>query len=122
MTEWKLNMVEHGLSVAESFLVELMHNRVGPFAAGVVGGPFHRLCDTISLNHVPPGTKVPQAALLHAFKEAGWVDCGRLGSVDYPTKRHVFADPSVAKRCTKSDLRRMIETIASDDKKVVSIR
>jgi len=122
VTEWKLNMVEHGLSVAESFLVELMHRRVGPFAAGVVGGPFHRLCDVISNNHVPPGTKVPQAALLHAFKEAGWIDCGRLGSVDYPTKRHVYASPEMVKKYTKSDLRRMIETVASDDKKVVSIR
>ena len=122
VTEWKLNMVEHGLSVAESFLVEMMHNRIGPFVSGVVGGPFHRLCDVIVNNHVPAGTKVPQAALLHAFKEAGWIDCGRIGSSDFPTKRHIYADPTMIKRHSKSELRRMIESVASDDKKVVSIR
>jgi len=122
VTEWKLNMVEHGLSVAESFLVDLMRNRVGPFSAGVVGGPFHRLCDQIVTNHVPPGVKVPQAALLHAFKEGGWVDCGRVGSADFPTKRHIYADPEMAKKYSKSELRRMIENVASVGQKVVSIR
>ena len=118
VTEWKLNMVEHGLSVAESYLVDLLNKRVGPFHAGVVGGPFHKLCDTLGGN-VPAGTKVPQAALLHAFKEAGWVDCGRLASSDYMTKRHVFADPELARRYSKSDLRRMVEGVASDDGTVV---
>ena len=122
VTEWKLNMVEHGLSVAESFLVDLMRNRIGPFSGGVVGGPFHRLCDQIVTNHVPPGVKVPQAALLHAFKEGGWIDCGRVGSSDFPTKRHIYADPEIAKKYSKSELRRMIENVASVGQKVVSIR
>ena len=114
VTEWKMNMVEHGLSVAESFLVDLMKRRAGPFALGVVGGPFHKLCDTIASGHVPPGTKVPQAALLHALKEAGWVDVGRLGSVDYQTKKHVFAAPAMA-NTSKSELRRMVEMVATGD-------
>ena len=85
-------MVEQGMSVAESYLVDMMRLRVGPFASGVVGGPFHKLCDLlVTEGKVPAGVKVPQAALLHAFKEAGWVDCGRLGSADFHTKRHIFA-------------------------------
>ena len=122
VTEWKLNMVEHGLSVAESFLVDLMRNRMGPFVHGVAAGPFHRLCDTIAAGHVPAGTKVPQAALLHAFKEAGWRDMGRIGSTEFPTKKHIFADPDVAAGVSKSDLRRMVEGVALDGGKVVGTR
>ena len=122
ITEWKLNMVEHGLSVAESFLVEMMQKRVGPFLPGVVAGPFHKLCDTIAAGHVPAGTKVPQAALLHAFKEAGWVDCGRIASGEYSTKKHIFAAPEIAQANNKSVLRRMVEGVASPDGKVVSLR
>ena len=122
-TEWKMNMVEHGLSVAESFLVDMMHKRVGPFAVGVVGGPFHKMCDTlVNQNLVPSGTKVPQAALLHAFKEAGWVDCGRLASAEFQTKKHVYAAPDMAQNCIKSELRRLAEQVASSDGKVVISR
>ena len=121
VTEWKLNMVEHGMSVAESFLVDMMRSRVDPFVSGVVAGPFHKLCDTIA-GRVPAGTKVPQAALLHAFKEAGWIDCGRIGSSEFQTKKHIYAAPDVAKRYSKSDLRRMVEGVASEDGKVVSLR
>jgi hypothetical protein len=58
-----------------------------------------------SQGHVPAGVKVPQAELLHAFKEAGWVDCGRLASVEHQSKRHIFAAPDVAKAKSKSELR-----------------
>jgi hypothetical protein len=112
VTEWKLNMVEHGLSVAESYLVEMMRLRSGPFTSGVVGAPFHKLCDVIANGHVPSGTKVPQAALLHALKEAGWTDCGRVATSEYQTKKQIYADPDVAKRLTKSEMRRMIENVA----------
>jgi hypothetical protein len=123
VTEWKMNMVEHGMSMAESYLVDLMEQRVGPFKSGVVGGPFHGLCDTLmSNNHIPGGVKVPQAALLHAFKEAKWVDCGRLGSAEHATKKHVFAAADMVQRYSKSDLRRMVERVASDDGKVVDTR
>ena len=122
VTEWKLNMVEQGMSVAESYLVDMMRLRVGPFASGVVGGPFHKLCDLlVTEGKVPAGVKVPQAALLHAFKEAGWVDCGRLGSADFHTKRHIFAVSDVARVHSKSDLRRMVENIDTTGAKVVGI-
>ncbi len=107
-TEYKTNMIEHGMSIAESFLVEMIRNRHGEFSRGVVGGPFHALCDRVA-GLAPSGVKVPQAALLHALKEAGWRDMGRIGSSDYPTKKHVYAAPDCASQCSKSDLRRMIE-------------
>ena len=110
VTEWKLNMVEHGMSAAESYLVDLMRARSGVFSDGVIGGPFHRICDALAIN-VPSGIKVPQAALLHALKEAGWIDMGRLNSKDYQTKKHIFVAPDLVKKHGKSELRRMAESI-----------
>jgi len=108
MTEFKQNLVEHGMSMAESFLVEMLKNRSGDFAKGVIGSPFHSLCDRLA-GVAPSGVKVPQAALLHALKEAGWIDCGRLASHDYPSKKHIFAAPDVYNDLKKSELRRAVE-------------
>ena len=107
MTEAKSIMVEHGMSGAESFLVDLMRRRAGEFSRGVCGGPFYGLCDR--LQGIAPGNvKVVQAALLHAFKEAGWIDMGRIKSRDFETKKHVFCAPELGEY-SRSDLRRMIE-------------
>lgn len=106
-TEFKASMVEQGMSIAESYLVEMIRARRGEFARGVIGGPFHNICDRVA-GMMPSGVKVPQAALLHALKEAGWQDMGRIGSFDLPTKRHVYAAPDMALH-KKSDLRRMVE-------------
>jgi hypothetical protein len=54
---------------------------------------------------------VPQAALLHALKEAGWVDCGRLKSRAYDAKKHVFCAPDMVQH-SKSELRDMVEETA----------
>jgi hypothetical protein len=106
-TEFKANLVEHGMSMAESYLVEMLRNRVGEFSRGVIGSPFHSLCDRVA-GSAPSGVKVPQAALLHALKEAGWVDCGRVKSREFGTKKHIFSCPEMADY-SKSDLRRMVE-------------
>jgi hypothetical protein len=106
-TEFKANLVEHGMSMAESYLVEMLRNRIGEFSRGVIGSPFHSLCDRLA-GAAPSGVKVPQAALLHALKEAGWVDCGRLMSRDYTSKKHIYACPEMADT-PKSELRRMVE-------------
>ena len=106
-TEFKANLVEHGMSMAESFLVEMLKNRTGEFSRGVIGSPFHSMCDRLT-GLAPSGVKVPQAALLHALKEAGWIDCGRLMSRDYTSKKHVFCAPEMAD-VAKSELRRMVE-------------
>ena len=109
MTEAKLIMIEQGRSTAESYLVEMMQCRLGEFAAGVVASPFYALCDRLS-GGAPTGTKIPQAALLHAFKEAGWIDCGRLKSHEYQSKKHIFCAPDMA-NVSKSELRRMVEDV-----------
>jgi hypothetical protein len=107
MTEFKANLIEHGMSMAESYLVEMLKNRTGDFNRGVIGSPFHSLCDRLA-GAAPSGVKVPQAALLHALKEAGWIDRGRLKSREFDTKKHIFCAPELAD-FAKSDLRRMVE-------------
>ena len=110
-TEFKANLVEHGMSIAESYLVEMMRSRRGEFARGVVGSPFHALCDRVAAS-APSGVKVPQAALLHALKEAGWVDCGRLKSRANDTKKHIFCAPDMSQH-SRSELRDLVEEPAS---------
>ena len=119
MTDTKANLVEHSMSMAESFMVDLIRNRTGEFSKGVIAGPFHALCDRLAAL-APPGVKVPQAALLHALQEAKWVDVGRIGCTEYPTKKHIFAEPGVAKKYSKSDLRRIVEEPAPP--KVVNLK
>lgn len=106
-TEFKANLVEHGMSMAESYLVDMLRERKGDFAKGVIGSPFHSLCDRLA-GQAPSGVKVPQAALLHALKEAGWIDKGRIKSRDFDTKKHVFCAPDLDDM-SKSELRRMVE-------------
>jgi hypothetical protein len=106
-TEFKANLVEHGMSMAESYLVDMLKNRTGEFSRGVIGSPFHSLCDRLA-GQAPSGVKVPQAALLHALKEGGWIDCGRLKSREFDTKKHIFACPEMAD-LNKSELRRLVE-------------
>jgi hypothetical protein len=108
LTEFKTNLVEHGMSIAESFLVEMIRGRVGEFSKGVISSPFYALCDRVAAT-APSGVKVPQAALLHALKEAGWIDVGRLASSEYSTKKHIYAAPDVVTNHSKSELRRMVE-------------
>jgi hypothetical protein len=55
--------------------------------------------------------KVPQAALLHALKEAGWVDMGRLKSRANDNRKHIFCAPDMAQH-SKSELRDMVEDAA----------
>jgi len=98
------------MSMAESYLVELLRERKGEFARGVISSPFHSLCDRLA-GLAPANVKVPQAALLHALKEAGWVDAGRLKSRDYDVKKHIFAAPEVYAALSKSELRRAVEDI-----------
>jgi hypothetical protein len=119
ITDFKVSLTEHGLSSAEAYIVELLRARTGEFAGGVIGSPFHALCDRLQ-GGVPSGVKVPPAALLHALDEAGWVDMGRLMSRDWPTKKQVFVAPEVAAQgLSKSELRRMVEPNAAPGLRVV---
>ena len=115
MTEFKANLVEHGMSMAESYLVEMLKSRTSEFSRGVIGSPFHALCDRLA-GLAPSNVKVPQAALLHALKEAGWIDCGRLASADFKSKKHIYAAPEVAHVLSKSELRRAVEDLPMPQK------
>ena len=108
VTDWKVSMVEQGMSVAESFLVDMIRERRGEFGRGVVGAPFYALCERL-LGNAPTGVKLHHAQLLHALKEAGWVDLGRVASAKYGTKKPLFAAPEMVKAHSKSKLRNMIE-------------
>ena len=107
LTEAKAIMVEAGMSGAESFLVDLMRNRLGEFSKGVVGAPWHALCDRLQ-GTAQGSVKIVQPALLHALKEAGWIDMGRIASRDLLTKKHIFCAPDMA-GVSRSELRRMVE-------------
>jgi len=109
MTEAKAIMVETGMSGAESFLVEMMRSRIGEFAAGVLGGPWWSVCDRLT-GQAPTGMKLPVAALLHAFREAGWVDMGLLKSRAHTTKKHIFCAPDMVNR-GKSELRDAVQVL-----------
>jgi len=107
MTDAKELMIEQGLSSAEAWLVDLIRERRGEFAAGIVAGPWHRICDRLQ-GIAPSSIKVYQAALLHALREAGWHDAGRVYSRDFPLKRHVIHAPEHS-GTSKSELRRLVE-------------
>ena len=51
--------------------------------------------------------RIVQPALLHALKEAGWVDKGLCMSSTYTTKRHVFVKPELA-HLSKAQIRDVI--------------
>jgi hypothetical protein len=53
------------------------------------------------------------------LKEAGWKDLGRVSSTDYSTKKNIWAAPEVARKNSKSDLRRMVENEGGNDDNVV---
>lgn len=103
MTEAKAIMIETSMSTSESFLAEMMRNRLGEFAPGAVGGPWQALCDRLT-GQAPAGAKLPVGALLHAFREAGWVDCGLLKSRANINKKHVFCAPEMVNK-SKTELR-----------------
>ena len=101
------------MTIAESYLCDMIKTRQGEFMKGVVSSPLHALCDRLA-GQVPQGVKIHQAALLHALKEAGWIDVGHIASGEYTTKKHVWCAPEF-KRRSKSDLRRMVEPVATDN-------
>ena len=117
-TEAKGVLCEQSMSGAESCLVELIRERRGEFAAGVIGGPFHSLLDRIG-GVVPSGIKLVPNALYHALDEAGWKDYGRVMSADFTSKKRLFAAPELRDK-SKSELRRMVERAPEGLKLAVS--
>jgi hypothetical protein len=117
-TDYKRSMIENSMSATESALVALIRARKGEFARGVVGSPFQAYGDLLK-GQLPDTAKFHANALLHALKEAGWKDLGRVSSTDYNTKKNIWAAPEVARKNSKSDLRRMVENEGGKDDNVV---
>lgn len=111
MTDFKLGLIEVGMSAAEAFVLDEIRSRRNEFAAGAVGAPFFRLCDQLQAR-APAGVKIVPAALLHALEEAGWEDRGLCASAELNSRKRIFSAPDMA-RVSKSELRRMVETPAA---------
>ena len=110
MTEAKAIMVERGRSAHEEYLQLLIEGRVGVFAAGVIAGPWHAICDALTQ---PGQHRIHPSALMHALNEAGWQDAGRIMSKANTTKKQVFVSADMAAKYTKSQLRDMVEAPAA---------
>lgn len=108
MTEAKHILIDMGRSGTESYLLEMMDARIGVFSRGVVAAPWQSLCAAIDARN-PAANKTPMPALLHALKESGWVDLGRIKSRQYSTKRHTFAAPDVVETMTPTQIRALVE-------------
>jgi hypothetical protein len=110
-TDFKRSMIENGMSNAESFIMGRIQAREAPFSRGVVGAPFYAVCNDVSA-YAPGGLKIVQPALLHALKEAGWQDMGRIASARHATKKACWAAPwLLAAGATKSQLRDLLEDV-----------
>lgn len=109
-TEAKAIMTQAGLSPVESTLIEMMTERRGEFAAGAVQGPWPQLCDRLA-GHMPSGQRCTVWALFRAFRDAGWLDIGRVKTVEHGTKAHVMCAPDVWERLgeNRSEVRRLCE-------------
>jgi hypothetical protein len=107
LTEWKLNMIEDGMSMSEGFLVEMIRQRRGEFAAGAVAAPLHGLVDRLQ-GSAPDGKKLHLQALLHALIEAGWKDMGRVKSSRHMTPKRVFCAPDMTHK-SPTELRDLVE-------------
>jgi hypothetical protein len=107
LTDYKRSMIEQGMSSAESFLYDQLTERKGEFARGVIAAPFQALCGRLSNQ----GVRIPPPALIHALAEAKWVDCGRVMTREYTTKKQIYAAPEMAKKYNKAELRRLVEEL-----------
>jgi hypothetical protein len=107
VTDAKLLMGSASLSPAEAWLVDQISKRAGIFATGAVAGPWQSVCEVLQ-PLAPHNIRLVAPALLHALREAGWIDHGRLHSRAYPSNRHVIAAPETSEM-GKSEIRALCE-------------
>jgi hypothetical protein len=107
MTDAKILMGSASLSPAEAWIVDQINRRAGIFASGAVAGPWQGVCEALQ-PLAPHSIRLVAPALLHALREAGWKDYGRLHSRAYPSNRHVIAAPELS-GLPKSDIRAAVE-------------
>lgn len=105
-TEYKRSIIDGGMNLAESYILDAILERKGEFSTGAVGAPFQKLCSALSVL-MPNGTRVVPAAVLHALSEAKWINQGMIASSKYPTKKQVWCAPEMA-NMSKSELRNLV--------------
>ena len=89
------------------FIKALVANRDGLFQFGIVGSPFHKICEILS-RRSPDRLRVKPKELLQALYEAEWIDRGRIKSREFSSKRHVFIHPENS-HLSNSQLIRLLE-------------
>jgi hypothetical protein len=121
-TEYKQRLIHTGMSHGEGYVYHLIEKGEAPFDVDVIGGPWHKILDTVNAP-LNGSTRVVQPALLHALKEAGWIDKGLCYSTDFPSRKHCFVKPQLAD-WSRSDIRRRLAALTrekEDKDNVVSI-
>jgi hypothetical protein len=88
------------------FLLNMVNNRSGHFSKGIIGSPFHKICDQLS-REFPNEDRVTQSDLILALKTVGWIDRGRVNSRDLNAKKQVYICPELD-HLSKSELRRLL--------------
>lgn len=120
MTEAKENLIEYSLTNVETNLVDMLRNREYPFTKGIVASPFNTVCDIVSSVKIS-GT-IHRNTLFKALEEAGWLDCERVKSRNYTTKKHVFIHPDLADKYNNAELRDLAEkALETYDKKIHNV-
>ena len=117
LTDYKRSLIESGMSITESYILDCIENQKKPFTRRIISSPFHKICHELSSAGDAPFTKmkIPPAALFQALKEAKWVDCGSVGTPQNQTKKHIFCAPELAAQYNKSELRNMLEDKVTTD-------
>jgi hypothetical protein len=106
LTDAKLAMVDLGMSGGEAFIADMVRQRRGVFARGVIGSPWSEVLSGIAAG--TDGHKPSRETLFVALRESGWKDIGRVMSREYQTPKHLWVAPELADR-SKSDIRAMVE-------------
>jgi hypothetical protein len=91
-TESKALMLGSSRSVAEGWLMEMLEQRRGEFARGVISGPWSGVCDRLQ-GQAPVGSRIFPQTILQCLSEAGWSDLGMCHSRSNPVKKHLFVAP-----------------------------
>jgi len=113
VTEAKAAMVSAGMSASEAIICQMMQDRQGEFSRGAVMGPWQPLCDRLGA-FMPAGVRCSPMTLFHAAREAGWVDIGRVKTIEHPSRVHILVAAEILEKMgSHSDIRRMLAAPAA---------
>jgi hypothetical protein len=107
MTGAKEELIDTSRPMAESWVLEEITARRGPFARGIISSPFTGLLAGLHVA-APPQAKIYLDTLFHALRDAGWTNHGRVKSKEYQAPKLVWTAPGV-EITSKSELRRAAE-------------